>query len=227
MKKTFYSEAAYIIGLIILALGVAFTEKAAFGMSMVVAPAYLIHLKVSQYLPFFTFGMSEYVFQAVLLIVLAIVVRRFKISYLLSFVTAFIYGHILDVCMIIVGYIPLGGMAYRIFCYVFGISLGALGIAMLFHTYLTPEAYELFVKEFSDKYHTPLDKTKIVYDCCSCLLGIIFSFAFFGFGHFVGVSWGTVVCALVNGWMIGRFGNFLESRFEFRDAFKWRSMLNW
>ena len=48
MKKTFYTEMAYVIGIITLALRTAFMEKADFGMSMVVAPAYLTYLKVSQ-----------------------------------------------------------------------------------------------------------------------------------------------------------------------------------
>ena len=50
-KTVFYAEAAFVLGIIILAFGVAFMEKADFGMSMVVVPAYLIHLKVSQFLP--------------------------------------------------------------------------------------------------------------------------------------------------------------------------------
>ena len=45
MKRTFYTEGAYVIGIISLAFGTALMEKADFGMSMVVAPAYLIYLK--------------------------------------------------------------------------------------------------------------------------------------------------------------------------------------
>ena len=43
----FLTEAAYVIGLITLALGIVFMERADFGMSMIVAPAYLIYLKES------------------------------------------------------------------------------------------------------------------------------------------------------------------------------------
>ena len=95
-KRTFYCELAYIIGIVVLAFGTALMEKADFGMSMIVAPAYLLHLKVSEFLPFFTFGMSEYVFQAILLILLSVILRKVKKSYFLSFVTAIIYGMILD-----------------------------------------------------------------------------------------------------------------------------------
>ena len=57
----------------------------------------------------------------------------------------------------------------------------------------------------------------------SCLIGVVMSFAIFGMWHFVGVSWGTVLCALVNGFIIGKFSGLYEARWEFRDAFGWRS----
>ena len=93
-KRIFYCEIAYAIGIVVLAFGTAFMERADFGMSMVVAPAYLIHLKVSQFIPFFSFGMAEYVLQAALLISLSFVMRKVKKSYLLSFATAVVYAFI-------------------------------------------------------------------------------------------------------------------------------------
>ena len=75
-KKIFYTEWAYVLGLWILALGTALMERANFGVSMVVAPAYLLHLKISESLPFFTFGMAEYTLQAVILIFMMMGTRR-------------------------------------------------------------------------------------------------------------------------------------------------------
>ena len=83
MKRKFYTEAAYLFGLILLAFGAAMMERADLGMSMVVAPAYLVYLKVSAILPWFSFGMAEYCFQALLLLVLAVVLQRFQRRFLL------------------------------------------------------------------------------------------------------------------------------------------------
>ena len=88
MKKIFYSELAYVLGILTLAFGCAFMEKADFGLSMVVAPAYILYLKLSEVWSFISFGMMEYLLQVVLLIFMMIGIRRFKISYLFSFVTA-------------------------------------------------------------------------------------------------------------------------------------------
>ena len=85
-KKVFYTELSYAMGLVIMAFAAAFTAKADFGMSMVVAPAYILHLKVSQLLPWFSFGVAEYVLQGALVLLTIIIMRRFRLSYLFSFV---------------------------------------------------------------------------------------------------------------------------------------------
>jgi len=219
-KKVCYTELAYVFGIVTLALGTAFMERADFGMSMVVAPAYLLHLKVSQYFPAFSFGMAEYIFQALLLVLLSLVMGRFKKGYLFSFATAVIYGLALDLSIAAVSFIPGEGTVWRLVFFSVGLLLGSTGVSFFFHTYIAPEAYELFVKEISAKHSIAIEKVKTVYDCCSCLAAILLSFAFFGFGHFEGVKLGTIFCALVNGWLIGRISSLLEVMFDFKDGLK-------
>jgi len=219
MKRqiVFSTELAYVLGILTLALGTAFTERADFGMSMVVAPAYLLHHKLSQFYPFFTFGTAEYCLQAALLIVMCLVLRRFKVSYLFSFVTAVIYGFTLDGCMALIALIPGAGLAFRLAFYALGLIVCAVGVSLLFHTYIAPEVYELFVKEIAAKTGKNINVCKTVYDCCSCAVGVALSFAFFGLWHFEGVKLGTIFCALVNGATIGVCSRFFESRFAFED----------
>ncbi|MBP5159708.1 MAG: hypothetical protein ILP10_05350 [Lachnospiraceae bacterium] len=217
-KKVFYSELAYVFGIIFLALGTAFMERADFGMSMVVAPAYVLHLKISQVLPFFTFGMAEYTFQALVLVLMVIVIRRFRWSYLLSFVTAVVYGFTLDGCIWLVAQIEWEGFAPRIVFYVAGMIVCALGVALFFRSYIPPGAYELFVKEVSARFNRNINRVKTVYDCSSCVLAVVLSFVFFGFGTFEGVKLGTVFCALVNGSLIGLVSKILDRFFEFKKG---------
>lgn len=221
-KKVFYSELAYIVGLVSLALSAAFMERADFGVSMVVAPAYLLHLKVSQYLPFFSFGMAEYTLQAVLLIVMVIVIRKFRLSYLFSFVTAVVYGFVLDLSMMCVAFIPSELLVTRIILYIIGLLGCAIGVSLLFHTYISPEVYELFVKEVSGIMKVDINKFKTIYDLSSCVLAIIMSFMFFGLWHFEGVKIGTVVCALLNGVTIGMFSKLFDKFFVFEDKLRLR-----
>ena len=223
-KRVFYSELAYFVGLILLATGTAFMERADFGLSMVIAPAYLLHLKVSQFLPFFSFGMAGYVYQALVLVVLSIVMRKVKKSYFLSFATAFMYGFILDAAIAVVGLFDFEGLVWRIALYAVGLVVCTVGIAFLFHTYFPPEAYDLFVKEISQRFGISIGRVKTVYDCCSCILSVALSLCFFG--GFVGVKWGTVICAALNGFLIGRIGKLLEKHFDFKEALPLKDKLN-
>lgn len=221
-KPVFSNELAYIVGMVAVAFGVAFMEKANFGVSMVVAPAYLLYLKLSPSYPFFTFGMAEYTLQAVLLVAMMIILRKFKLSYLFSFVTAVVYGFTLDFCMWSVKGIDAQPVWARLVMFLGGMVLCSIGISFFFHSYVSPEVYELFVKEVSHHIGMDINRFKTIYDCSSCAISIAMSFAFFGLWHFEGVKLGTVFCALVNGSMIGAVSRFLEKRFEFKDCFKLR-----
>ena len=217
-KRIFYTELAYLFGLAILALGTALMERANFGVSMVVAPAYLVYLKLSPMFPFFTFGMAEYMLQGTLLLIMILLLRRFRLSYLFSFVTAVIYGFTLDGAMWIIALLPGSGMAARVVFYILGLLGCSLGVSLLFHTYISPEVYELWVKEMSERSGIDIHKYKTGYDCVSCLIGIVLSFIFFGFGRFEGVKLGTILCALVNGFIISRCTHVIESIWEFQDG---------
>ena len=230
MKRTFYSELAYVFGIIFLALGTALMERADFGMSMVVAPAYIIHLKLVRIWPFFSFGMSEYCLQLLLLILLVIVMRRFKKGYLFSFATAVIYGFTLDFFMFIVRTIldegvPMrltGLFAGRCFIYAAGIIVCSIGVALLFKTYFAPEVYELVVREITALTGRPIAVVKTTYDMASLFISVVLSFAFFGWMHFEGVKLGTLLTALINGWLIGKISDALDSRYIFRDLMELR-----
>lgn len=208
-------ELTYLIGIVALAIGVALMAAADFGLSMVVAPAYIFHLKLVETLPFFSFGMAEYCLQAVLLVLLGIVLKRFRPIYLFSFVTAVFYGFLLDGCVALLARFDTSGIPARIVCYVLGMLFCAFGVANVFHTYIPPEAYELFVSELAFRFRWSTSVVKTVYDCVSCLVSIILSFAFFGMWHFEGVKLGTVVCALINGFIIGRISGFMDRHFTF------------
>ena len=197
-------------------------EKADFGVSMVIAPAYVLYRAISPHLPFFTFGMAEYCFQGILLLVLMLLLKKIRLSFLFSFVTAVLYGLMVDLAMAAVRPLAMDTFVLRAVGFVVGLLLSALGVSLFFKTYIAPEVYELFVKEMSAKTGIPLPRFKTGYDITSCLLGIALSFLCFGFGKFVGVKLGTVICALVNGMTIGLFGRLHDKLFTFVDVLPFR-----
>ena len=144
--------------------------------------------------------------------------QKFKASYLFSFVTAVIYGLMLDAFMLLTAIFPASTMALRVAFYIFGMVFCSIGVSLLFHTYISPEAYELFVKELSIKTGKDIHKVKTAYDCISCAVGVLLSFLFFGLWKFEGVKLGTIFCALINGWLIGLCSAFFERHFAFEDG---------
>ncbi len=216
-RKTFSTELAYLLGIIMLAFGTALLSRADFGMSMVVAPAYILYLHFSQIWSFVTFGMMEYTIQALLLILLSIILKKFRIPYLFSFITAVLYGFTLDGFVLLTSALPVTVVWLRLLYFFCGFAACTLGVAFMFHTYLSPEAYELFVKELAREKHLNISKVKTIFDACFLIIAITLSFLFFGWLHFRGVNIGTVFCTLFNGLFIGIWGKWLERRFCFRD----------
>jgi len=217
-KPVMHRETAYVLAMLILSMGTAMMERANFGISMIVAPSYLLHLKISQSLPWFSFGVAEYCMQTVVLALLMLGMRRVKLAYFFAFISAMLSGLLLDMCMAILSLIPFEGTVARLVYYLLGLYLGPLGVGLIIHSYVTPGAYESFVKELAPKFGIELGKFKTGYDLCSLLIGVILSFAFFGFGKFVGIRLGTVFCALVNGTLVAFNSRLVDKYFAFEDA---------
>lgn len=220
MKKlVVYEEIGYLIGLILLGLGTAFMEYSNLGLNMVVAPAYVLHVKISQYLPFYSFGMSGYVLQIFLLLALCLVLRKFKPIFLMSFVTAVLYGFILDGFVWLFRFMPEVVLYLEIISFIIGLLISTLGLAFLFGSYVSPEVYDLSVKEITKHYNLKLNRVKTVYDCISLLFAVLLSLVLFGLQKPVGIGIGTVICALVNGTMINFFTKKYDKVFEFKRFF--------
>ena len=150
MKRTFSTELAYVFGIVFVALGVVLMEKADFGVSMVVAPAYLLYRWLSPVWSFVTFGMAEYCLQAVLLLVMCLLLR-FRVSYLFSFVTAVVYGFVLDAFMLLGAALPAGSVWLRVIYYI------KINEDLLMNYFLFKEAKQTVYEDFCP-YHYILRK---------------------------------------------------------------------
>lgn len=219
MRKTVYTEIAYIFALTTLAFGTALMVYGDFGMSMVLSPAYIVHLYFSQFWPFFSFAAAEYVLQAILLLTLILIMGKAKISYLLSFGATVFYGIVLDGAIKMTALLP-ANLYLRIAVYVVGGVICCGSLALLFSSYLPPAAYELFSKEISSKTRKPVHMIVNYYNIGSLLLGVVLSLAFFG--KLRGIGIGTVICTVVYGTLIRLFQVFYNKQFQFQDRFPWR-----
>lgn len=222
-KRVFYTEVSYVFGVILVALGTALTAWGNFGISMVVAPAYVLYLKISQIFSWFTFGMAEYILQTLVLLLMMILLKKAKISYFLSFLTAVFYGLVLDFGTALLALMPAPEIWQRLIAYIGGDLAVCAGVALIFHTYIPPEAYEMFVMELSKKLSIKLHTFKTIYDCVSLVLAVGMSLLLLG--SIQGVGIGTAVCAFLNGTLINLFSKRLDSIWKFEDKFDFRGKL--
>ena len=205
-----HSEVVYVLGVVLLALAVAMCAAADFGVSMIVAPAYILSLKIS----WLTFGRAEYVVQAVLFVLLCLVVKKIRVSYLFAFFTCIFYGAVLDLIRLIPFFSQeaagQSSLYVRIPLFIGGMVLSSFAVCLSVKTYLPSQVYDFFVKKVSGRFSIPLSRFKTAFDTSFLLLAVLFSFLFFGFGSFVGVGIGTVVITLCNGFLIGLFGKLYD-----------------
>ena len=219
-KPVFYTEPAWLIGLWLLAWGTALTAWADLGISMVVAPAYVLHLAMVKTWDWFSFGAGEYVLQAAVLVIMMVILRKVRLRYFLSFLAAILYGLLLELGVFLSGCVlpATPPLSLQIFVYILG-DLGiCLGVALMMRTYLAPEVYEMFVKEIAELGNFRIGTVKTLYDCGSLLVAVILSLVLLGRIEGVGIA--TVVCALVNGFIIEKCGLFFDTFWNFRNLLK-------
>lgn len=212
------NEAAWLCGVLFCAFGVALATKASFGLSMIAAPPYILHLFMEKFFPWFTQGTAEYVWQGVLLIILCIIVRRFKVKYLLTFGCALLFGFAVDGFLWI-----LGGsgtyetMAARIIAFVISELVTAFAIACYFRTDMPLPVYELVVAEIAKCFGLPINKVKQGNDIIMLVLSVVLAL---GLNHsFKGIGIGTVIITLVNASLIALAGKIMDKYIDFSPRF--------
>ncbi len=219
-KIKIYSEIIYVIAQLGLTLAVAIMAAADFGVSMIVAPAYI----VSQKFTIFTFGQWDYIIQGVLFIIFCVCMKKFKLTYFVSFITCVIYGTILDVWREIIPILNPAVTApgsmdlwVRIVMFVLGELLTAFTVMLFFKTYIYPQVCDLFVKGIVEKYGLNQIKCKRIFDLSCLTLSLVLTLVLFK--SFVGIKLGTVIIAIVNSVLIGFFAKLYDKYFETVELF--------
>lgn len=212
------NELAWFIGVLLGALGLCLSTKASFGLSMLSAPAYILHMKLHDIFSWYSHGTSEYIWQGMLLIIMCIIIRKFKMRYIFSFLTAVLFGWEVDAWKWVLG----GDAAYselwqRIIAFILGTLITAFAVALYFRTYMPLQMGELVVTEISDTYKLNCDKVKLVNDFI--MLGVSIALTLILHHKLIGVGVGTIIVTFVNAPLIVMFGKLLDKIFDFSPMF--------
>ena len=222
------SELLWLLGILFVALGVAICSKADLGVSMIAAPAFVVQEAIVRWSSVLTVGVTEYIIQGLMLIILCVVVGRFNWRYLLAFAVAVGYGYVLDFFLWLIGGITLTGVWMRWVMLLIGDMVTAFGVACFFRTYMPLQVYELFVAELADRFRIPIAKVKFCFDNTLLVLSIVLALVLFGdvatfdwstigYASFHSIGLGTIVTTIINSPLIAMMGKLID-RFFGQDA---------
>ena len=213
------SEIVYLLSLVLISLAVAMVTASDLGISMVVAPAYLLSLKVG----FLSFGVAEYVIQGLVFLIFCLLKRKVRLVYFGAFLTCVIYGGMLDLWRLVPLFdpsvTPVGSMGtpLRIVLFGCGMLLTSFSVALSFKTYLYPQVYDFFVKDIGGKFGNKRFLFKVGFDLTFLAVALVMSFAFFG--EIRGIGVGTIIMAFLNGFIIGFFDRFFDKTLHVSPLF--------
>ncbi len=219
------SELLWIFGIVFVALGVAICSKANLGVSMIAAPAFIISEYISKINSIFSVGVTEYVFQGTILIILCLVVRKFNWKYLLAFGCAVIYGYALDFFMFLLGTNAFDTIYIRWIMLIVGDISVSFGVACFFRTYMPLQVYELFVAEVSSVFKLNINKTKWCFDISLLVISVSLALILFGdissfdwstigYSNFHSIGLGTLITTAINSPIIALCGKLIDKTFE-------------
>ena len=225
MKIKKSSELLWLLGTVFVALGVAICSKANLGVSMIAAPAFVVYEAIAPLWNGFSVGMTEYIIQGLMLVVLCLAVRRFNWRYLLAFAVAVIYGYTLNLFLWLLGGVSFNAVWLRWAMLLVGDAVTATGVACFFRTYMPLQVYELFVAEVASRFKLNINKVKWSFDMTLLVISLVLAFTLFGdaktfdwstigSSSFHSIGLGTLVTTAINSPIIALVGKGIDKIFD-------------
>ncbi len=214
------SELLWLFGNIFVALGVAICNKANLGVSMIAAPAFIIAEAINS----LSVGVTEYIFQGIILVLLCVIIRRFNWRFLIAFAVAIFYGYILNFFLWLMADIQVNAVWLRWVMLIIGDCITGFGVACFFRTYMPLQVYELFVAEFADRFKFNINRVKWIFDITLLIVSIVLTLTLFDdfktfdiktitYSSFHNIGLGTLVTTAINSPIIALVGKFIDRIF--------------
>ena len=216
MKKkiTKMGEASWVVGNILCAIGNCLVSKSAFGLSAIIAPAFIMHEKIG----FLTVGVCEYIIQDFLLTLCCILIGKFKGKFIATICNILFYGACFDIVNSLLSSITPVSIVSRILVAAIGTLITGFAIALMLRTYIPPSAYEIFVKEVAESKGIDLSKMKLFFDGSMLAISIAMMLLLLGEFRFDMIGALTVIAAFLNSVLIGFFGKIIDRYCDFSPA---------
>ena len=192
-----------LVGLFVNGLGVSFITKAGLGTSPITSIPYTLSLSFTP-----TVGMFTLVFNIFLVILQVILLRRnFQLQNLLQLPIIPLFSCFIDLTMSLLGFIQPETYVLKVISLVIGCLILGFGVFMEMVANVAMLPGEATVRAVSDVFSTDFGKTKIAFDSSMTVIAAILSFIMFK--HLDGVREGTIVAAILVGFIARLFKKYI------------------
>ena len=192
-----------LVGPFVNGLGVSFITKAGLGTSPITSIPYTLSLGFTP-----TVGMFTLVFNIFLVILQVILLRRnFQLQNLLQLPIIALFSCFIDLTMSLLGFIQPETYVLKVISLVIGCLILGFGVFMEMVANVAMLPGEATVRAVSDVFSTDFGKTKIAFDSSMTVIAAILSFIMFR--HLDGVREGTIVAAILVGFIARLFKKYI------------------
>ncbi len=193
----------FLIGLFINSFGVSFITKADLGTSPISSIPYVLSLN-------FPFTLGEFtIFFSLLLIFLQLIILRknFKLEHFLQIPVSIIFGYFIDLTTFMLGAMNPELYPVKLISLLIGCVILGFGVYMEVLADVVMLPGESFVRAIVLTWKTNFGNTKVAFDASMTIIAGILSLFFFH--RLQGVREGTIIAALLVGFIARLFGRLL------------------
>lgn len=193
----------FLVGLFVNSLGVSLITKANLGTSPISSIPYVLSLNFP-----LTLGNFTIIFSILLIILQLFILRKnFKLEHLLQIPISILFGYFIDLTMLLFSFVnPTAYIAKLIYLLIGCVILG-FGVYMEVLADVAMLPGESFVRAIVQTWHREFGSTKVCFDVSMAVISAALSFIL---AHRLdGVREGTVIAALLVGFLARQFGRLL------------------
>ncbi|HIZ40063.1 MAG TPA: YitT family protein [Candidatus Anaerobutyricum stercoris] len=193
----------FLIGLFINSLGVSLITKADLGTSPISSIPYVLSLNFPM-----TLGQFTIIFSILLIIIQLFILRKnFKAEHLLQIPISILFGYFIDLTMVLLGFVHPEAYGLKIIYLLIGCVILGFGVYMEVLANVAMLPGESFVRAVSTTWNTNFGNTKVAFDVSLSVIAAALSFLFVH--RLEGVREGTIIAALLVGFIARLFGRYL------------------
>lgn len=217
-KKHFPGELALLAALVLNSFAVTMIIKSSFGLSVVSGVPYVLSLAF----PALSMGIWNTTVQCAWMLVLMVVLRRFRPGYVLSFGLALLFGLLLDGWARVAAPLP-DAFVWRLVYFAASYVAMACGIALLMRCGLPILPFDTVPREFVTVKGLSVKQARTGFDLINLVLMLALGLIFLGYP--AGIGLGTVFNALLMGTGAGLVADVLDRFFIIEPRLQWLKRL--